>query len=40
MREGVGTEKPVEAFGVGSMAIGVGVGRLSGVGVTGEEDIS
>ena len=40
MRRGAGTEKPAEAFGVGSTVVGVGVGRLPGVGVTGEGDIS
>ena len=31
-----GTEKPAEAFGVDSTAVGVGVGRFPGVGVPGE----
>ena len=37
MKRGVGTEKPVEAFGVGSTPTGVGVGRFPGVGVAGDE---
>ena len=32
----MGTEKPAEAFGVGSTIIGVGVGKFPGVGVAGE----
>ena len=31
-----GTEKPAEAFGVGSTAVAVGVVRFPGVGVPGE----
>ena len=36
MKRAEGTEKPAEAFGVGSMAVAVGVGRFPGVGVPGE----
>ena len=36
MKRVEGTEKPAEAFGVGSTAVGVGVGRFPGVGVPGE----
>lgn len=36
MKRAEGTEKPAEAFGVGSTAVGVGVGRFPGVGVPGE----
>jgi hypothetical protein len=40
MKREVGTEKPAEAFGVGSTAVGVGVGRFPGVGVAGESEIT
>ena len=36
MKRVEGTEKPAEALGVGSTAVGVGVGRFPGVGVPGE----
>jgi hypothetical protein len=36
MKRAEGTEKPPEAFGVGSAAERVGVGRFPGVGVAGE----
>ena len=36
MKRDEGTEKPEEALGVGSTAVGVGVGRFPGVGVPGE----
>jgi hypothetical protein len=36
MKRAEGTEKPADAFGVGSTAMGVGVGRFPGVGVPGE----
>ena len=39
MKRGVGTEKPAEAFGVGSTIEGVGVGKFPGVGVAGEVEI-
>jgi hypothetical protein len=36
MKRDEGTEKPAVAFGVGSTAVAVGVGRFPGVGVPGE----
>lgn len=36
MKQVEGTEKPAEAFGVDSTAVGVGISRFPGVGVPGE----
>jgi hypothetical protein len=40
MKRDVGTEKPIEAFGVGSTAVGVGAGRSLGMGVAGKSEIT